>query len=126
MLCCVTEKNLPYSPIDGIRVSAGIKRKYFFLTPCQFDDLHGEFHEHYRDAIETAVTTGVRPGELWELRGRDIGQKPGRLRVERAVSDVGGVMVLDATKTGEPRDVPGLSHIEKMLKRRANTVGPEG
>lgn len=96
------------------------------MTPAQFGDLYDCFHEHYRDAIEVAVTTGVRPGELWVLRGRDVGQKPGRVRVERAVSDVGGVATLGDTKTGEPRDAPVPSHIETMLKRRAEAAGPDG
>lgn len=64
MLWCVTEKLLPHSPTDAIKVPTEKKRKYHFLTSPQFDDLRNVFHEHYGDAIEAAVPNAIHPGDL--------------------------------------------------------------
>lgn len=126
MYWCVDEKYIPVSPTKRVKLPKIQKRKQFFLTPTEFWQFQAAFDPHFHEALETDVTTGLRPGELWELRGMDVGQKPGRLHVARSATDVDGSLVAGSTKTGESRDVPILEHIETMLKRRAKQVGPDG
>lgn len=123
---CVAEGYLVVSPTARVRLPKVVRRAQHFLTPAQFWAFQHAVDPHYRDALETNVTTGLRPGELWELRGQDVGRAPGRLRVERAVTDVDGILMVGPTKTGEARDVPVLAHVERMLKDRAQQAGPDG
>lgn len=123
---CVDEGYIPVAPTHRVKLPKSQKRKQHFLTPTQFWEFQAAFDPHFHDALETAVTTGVRPGELWEFRGMDVGQKPGRVRVERSVTEVNGRLVIGPTKTGQPRDAPVLEHVEAMLLERAKKVGPDG
>lgn len=126
MFWCVDEKYIPVSPTQRVKLPKIQKRKQHFLTPRQFWEFQAVVDPHFHDALETEVTTGLRPGELWELRGMDVGQKPGRLHVARSATEVDGVLVTGSTKTGESRDVPILGHVEIMLKHRAKLAGPDG
>lgn len=56
-------------------------------------------HKHYRDALDLAVTTGMRPGELWELRAGDIDVTRCRIHITRAVTEVKGKQIIGDTKT---------------------------
>lgn len=123
---CVAEKMLPASPATGIELPKARKRPQLFLQVSEFWDLHGAMSPHYQDALWLDVTTGLRPGEVWELRGRDVGGRRRRLRVERAVTEVDGKLVIGSTKTGEPREVPLLDDVEAMLVERAKRAGPDG
>lgn len=123
---CVGEKLLPSSPAAGVELPKARRRARHFLQVAEFWALHGAMSSHYQDALWLDVTTGLRPGELWELRGQDVGARRRRLRVERAVTEVDGRLVIGSTKTGEPREVPLLDDVETMLQERAERAGPDG
>lgn len=64
---------------------AGVKTK-MIVTPEQFDVVYTALdHEMYRLLVETDIESGLRWGELTELRGRDINLATGMLTVSRAV-----------------------------------------
>lgn len=123
---CVGEGYLVVSPTVRVKLPQVVKRKQHFLTPNQFWDFQAAVDPHFHEALETDVTTGLRPGELWELRGMDVGVTPGRVHVARSVTEVDGVLVVGPTKTGDARDVPVLAHVEAWLQERAKAAGPDG
>ncbi len=86
--------------------------------------------EHTPDiapVLSLAATTGMRRGELSGLRRSGLDLSGGRLLVERAVSDAGGVVVEKGTKTHQTRWVSLdpttaellVRHVEAMDDRAA-------
>lgn len=106
MSWCVRERYLVTSPAEGIELPRGSVKAHRYLTVAEFEALSSALPAHWRGAVLTAVLTGVRPGELWELRASDVDVRRRRVRVERAVSDRTGRMLVGATKTGRGREVP--------------------
>ena len=75
--------------------------------------------------IQVMAYTGVRFGEVTELRVKDISLVSRRLHVRRAVSDVRGRLVVGPPKSGESREVPipeflleGLSAVIAQASRK--------
>lgn len=60
----------------------------------------------YSLMILVMAYTGVRFGEVTELRVKDVNLLTRRLHVRRAVSDVRGRLVVGPPKSGEPREIP--------------------
>lgn len=73
-------------------------------------------------AIRLAFYTGLRAGELWALRRRDVDLLHGRLLVGRALKNVGGRLEFGPTKTYAARQVsvPSevLTDVEALLGLR--------
>lgn len=73
-------------------------------------------------AIRLAFYTGVRAGELWALRRRDVDLLHGRLLVGRALKNVGGRLEFGPTKSHAARSVsvpPAiLADVERLLASR--------
>ena len=62
------------------------KKTLKIITPEQFDALHGAFGDDtLRLLLETDIESGLRWGELVELRPKDINFSTGVLTVARAV-----------------------------------------
>ena len=123
MSWCVRERYLVSSPVEGIELPRGRVKAHRYLEVCEFEALQLALPEHWRDAVLTAVLTGVRPGELWELRGPDVDVRRRRVRVERAVSDRTGRMLVGATKTGRGREAPLSEGLVEVLAPRATGGG---
>lgn len=75
-------------------------------------------HEHYQDALDLALATGMRPGELWELRVGDIDIKRRRIDIARSSGEVKGKLVIGDTKTEEARSIPITESMAAMLAER--------
>lgn len=72
----------------------------------------------YSLMILVMAYTGVRFGEVTELRVKDVNLVTRRLHVRRAVSDVRGRLVVGPPKSGEPREIP----IPEFLVERLSEV----
>jgi integrase len=78
-------------------------------------------------AIRLALYTGVRAGELWALRRRDVDLLHSRLLVGRALKNVGGRLEFGPTKSYAARQVSvpssAMTEVEALLAHRP--VDPE-
>lgn len=76
-------------PCKGVKTPTVARRPYRIVTPEQFDELHRALPDALtRLLVETAVETGLRWGELTELRPRDIEPVTRVVTVSRAVVQV--------------------------------------
>lgn len=115
---CVDEKLIPSSPAKGVELPKGTKRPNLYLTAAEYREIRQEMHEHYRDAMDLSVTTGMRPGELWELRAGDIDVERRRIHIVRASVEVNGKLEIGDTKTEEARSIPIIQSMADMLADR--------
>jgi integrase len=73
-------------PGHGVEAPAAAVKTKLIVTPEQFDAVYCVIEdEMYRLLVETDIETGLRWGELTELRPRDINLTTGMLTVTRAV-----------------------------------------
>jgi integrase len=76
-------------PCRGVKTPTVPVKAFRILTPVQFDALYAALpDEHARLLVETAIDSGLRWGELTELRGKDLDPATGILTVSRAVVQV--------------------------------------
>ena len=104
---CISESRITKNPAKGVNLPQGRKREHIFLTPQQVDALADAVEAIYRALIWVLATTGLRMGEVVELRVRDLDVKRRRLRIERSVTFVRGLgAVVGPPKSGKARTVP--------------------
>lgn len=91
---------------SSIKVPTGARREMRALTVDELDALIGELPTK-RDRMLVAVLgwTGLRFGEAIALQASDVDPLRRRLRVSRALAEVGGVTILGTTKTHQARSV---------------------
>lgn len=109
------------NPCRGVAADVVSKerRKMEFLEPAEAHALADAITPHHRPAVLTAAFTGLRAGELWALRRRDIDLTPGRERitVQRALK-----MWRDckpefgSTKTEQIRTVELAPEVAELLR----------
>ena len=76
-------------PVRGVRTPTVARRPRTIVTPEQFDAIHAALPDpSWRMLIELDVETGLRWGELTELRVRDVNPATRMLTVARAVIEV--------------------------------------
>ncbi len=69
-------------PCRGVKTPTVPVKAFRILTPVQFDALYAALpDEHARLLVETAIDSGLRWGELTELRGKDLDPATGILTV---------------------------------------------
>jgi integrase len=127
----VADNLIPANPVERAKILANgellprVRREKepVFLTAQQVRDLSDLVDGHYRLFVLTAAWTGLRFGEITELRVRDVDLLAKRIHVRRAVSDVGGRLVVGATKGGQERVVPILSSISGGLSEAIGRAG---
>ncbi len=108
------------------------------VVPPEIEDLVAFLNgaaEHIPDVapvLSLAATTGMRRGELSGLRRSSLDLAGGRLEVERAVSDAGGVVTEKNTKTHQsrgvsldPATVDLLAHHIEEMDARAKLAGAQ-
>jgi integrase len=96
------------NPAERVRLPKAPHREQLFLTAAQVHDLAGAMAPHYRPLVLTAAFTGLRAGELAGLRRRDVDLLRGTLRVEQAVSEIGGTLHTGPPKTPRSRRTVAL------------------
>ena len=80
---------VPYHPVKGVKTPTVPVKDYRIITPEEFDAIYRELPDDFsRLVVETAVESGMRWGELAELRVSDLDFRTGLLVVSRAVCQV--------------------------------------
>lgn len=75
----------------GVSTPAVAKKQKVIVTVSQFDAIYAELDEAlYQLLVETDIETGLRWGELVELRVKDLDQKTGDLTVKRVAVELNG------------------------------------
>ncbi|GAB2814234.1 hypothetical protein GCM10022221_10080 [Actinocorallia aurea] len=76
-------------PCKGVRTPPVPKKGYTIITPEQFDVLHDKLPDaRSKLLVETAIETGLRWGELTELRPRDFDPITRALHISRVVVEL--------------------------------------
>jgi len=91
------------------------------LTPAEVATLAEAINPEYRTLIYVAAYTGLRAGELHELRWRDVDLLRGRINVSRALKAWRqNVPIIGKTKTNKPRAVDLAPHVVTLLTAAAS------
>lgn len=108
----------------GVSTPAVAKKQKVIVTVSQFDAIYAELDGAlYKLLVETDIETGLRWGELIELRVKDLDRKTGVLTVKRVVVDLnakfhptgGRFLVKDYPKDGEWRSLRLPHHLVEKL-----------
>ena len=111
-------------PTAGLDIPADRGRRDRFATPAEAARLIAAAPDEQRALWATAFYTGLRRGELRELRWSDVDLTASMIRVERALDDSGEV-IRTKTEAGE-RDVPILSALKRELATHKLRTGRDG
>jgi integrase len=85
----VNDQLVPYHPVKGIKTPTVPVKEFRIVTPDEFDLLYAALPDEFTQLlVETAVESGLRWGELTELRVHDLDPRTGILVVSRAVCQV--------------------------------------
>lgn len=115
------------NPAIGVSLPRTNAREMLFLTAEQADALAAAVPARYRALILCAAWTGLRAGELTALRVSDFADDElSAVRVTRAVSDVGGTLVEDTTKSERSRVVGVPATLRDELRAHLAAVHPHG
>ncbi len=102
VLQTATERRyLAANPCDAVRLpkkrqakgangADSADERMIFLTPSEVAQLVQAMPEHYRTATWVAAYCGLRAGELWALRRKDVDLLTGTLYVRQALKEVNG------------------------------------
>ena len=104
-----------YHPCRGVKTPRAARKELKIITPEQFDLIYDALPEAYRLMVETDIETGLRWGELAELRVRDLEPRTRTLTISRVVVEVNekfhpdgegnNFLVKEYPKDGETRRV---------------------
>ena len=111
-------------PTAALDVPADRGRRDRFATPAEAARLLAALPADERALWATAFYTGMRRGELRELRWSDVDLAGGMIRVERGLDDSGEV-IRTKTAAGE-RDIPILSPLKRELVEHGLATGRTG
>jgi integrase len=118
----------------GVKTPPVARKSLRIITVAQYDAIHAALREDMRLMVETTIETGLRWGELTELRPRDIDQGSRILTVSRAVVELksatatgnGRFLVKDYPKDKEWRQLSLTTRLVDQLREhiRAGGLGP--
>jgi integrase len=121
-------------PCRGVKTPPVAKKRRAIVTPAEFDQLHAQLpNEAARLLVELDIETGLRWGELTELRPADLDTRSRTLTVSRTVvelvaklqPDGGRYLVKQYPKDREARVVSLNPHIADKLRNHitAHSIG---
>lgn len=115
------------SPARGISIGKKLKNRQPILTLGQIRKFLDEAlqigHEFY-ELWSVAFLTGMRSGELYELRWSDVCYERNLIRVERSYNKRRNIV--KCTKSGEWREVPINPELATLLERLRLKTGATG
>lgn len=94
----VRHRLIPSNPARGTRLPAKTKREHRFLTVDELTRLLNETGE-WTAITRCLALTGMRVGEVGELRVRDVDLERGRFTVRRTTTTLGGRRITGTPKT---------------------------
>lgn len=115
---------IPIQPCRGVKTPPIPRKPRRVITPAQFDTIYQYLRDPLmRLLVETDIETGLRWGELTELRADDLNFDTGLLTVSRAVVELtprfhptgGRFLVKDYPKDKEYRRLKLSVHITEKL-----------
>lgn len=122
----VERRYITVNPCEAVRLprkGAAAGRRMLFLSPPEVTTLADAMPERYRLPVYVAAYAGLRAGELWALRRRDVDPLHSRLTVERALKEVHSSsdeitdkgLIFGPTKTHASRQLTLPSFLATML-----------
>jgi integrase len=114
-------------PCKGVRTPPVARKSRRIITPEQFEAIYAQLPDDMaRLLVETAIESGLRWGELTELRPRDFDPVTRVLTVSRVVVELAGlgriddmrIVVKPYPKDREWRQVSLSKHIAEQLEQR--------
>ena len=121
---CIDEGRITRNVARSVNLPKGKKREHIFLTPKQVEALSNAIDDIYHSLIWVLSTTGIRIGEAVELRARDLDLKRKRLRISRAVTFIGGDVIVGLPKNGKTRSIPLTKLAAYYLAQAAEGKAP--
>ena len=123
-------------PCKGVKTPTVTRKPLKIITPEQFDAIYDELLDETLQLLtETDIETGLRWGELTELRVKDFVRKTRTFTVSRAVvqidpkfhPDAGRFLVKEYPKDGESRDVKVSEQLADKVDAHiiAHGLGPD-
>lgn len=133
----VERRYLAINPCDAVKLpkkgAAGAARRQLYLSPQEVRALADAMPEHWQLPVYVAAYCGLRAGELWALRRRDVDPLHGTLAVERALKEINSSaasmaadkgLIFGPTKTNQTRKLTLPSFLRTMLAEHvAATAG---
>jgi integrase len=120
----IRDEQLDVDPMLHLELPADRGRRDRFAMPDEAAALIAALPDSERGLWATAFYTGLRRGELRELRCSDYNRKSGSLRVERALDDAGSVILTKTYAGGSRRAgdsdaqaVPGRAFTSQRAQR---------
>ncbi|WP_375504807.1 tyrosine-type recombinase/integrase [uncultured Jatrophihabitans sp.] len=121
------------NPTAGIKAPPVPPATRRIITPEQFDLIHAALPTREMQLmVETDAETGLRWGELVELRVRDLDLHHGMLSVSRTVIEIpakfhptgGRFLIKNYPKDKQPRRLGLSTHIQDQLREHVRGRGP--
>ena len=121
------------NPTAGIKAPPVPPATRRIITPEQFDLIHAALPtREVQLMVETDAETGLRWGELVELRVRDLDLQHGMLAVSRTVIEIpakfhptgGRFLIKNYPKDKQPRRLGLSAHIQDQLRDHVRGLGP--
>jgi len=120
----IRDEQVDADPMLHLELPADRGRRERFALPDEAARLIEALPESKKALWATAFYTGLRRGELRELRCSDYDRSAGMLRVERALDDAGEI-ILTKTYAGD-RDVPVIPTLKRYLAAHLLRSGRSG
>jgi integrase len=110
------------SPAAGLAAPRGQRREMAVATDSQVAAIAALVPDEHSTLIYAAAYTGLRAGELFALRVRDVDLMRGRAHVRRAVAEVHGQLVVGVPKSGRERTVSIPPFLRDMFAEQVASV----
>lgn len=116
---------LKVSPTDKVKLPRGRSKEMHFLDPTEVNALVAATTEAYRLLVLFTAYTGLRAGEVHALTVKRVNLARAMVDVEDNLSDVGGKLYIQATKTYARRAVPLPAFLCERLAPVIEGRGPD-
>lgn len=117
------------NPFDHIRKPKKGKDRITFLDPDQVEKLLNQLNNEYQEgdpiwiAVNLALVTGMRRGEICGLRWRDVDLEQGNISIESAIGIAkGGTYTKDPKNETSKREFPFPKQLLPLLQIRKKVV----